>query len=380
MDVLVNGMADSDFIVFKDSFKNSKRLQDAIACSKECVALTLDLHLGDVSFNICKNHPSKDTTWFCFDCRVDACETCLTDHHNGHECKSSNSVLIEEVEKLQKTENVARQLLEDTENAISGVRDTIATTGERKEENLMATRKEFDLLRRALDNREKQLLQQIETGAHSKHEALKLQKEKLESLGAQVKNHINLVKQIGEKKMKVNSLYSSRLILERRTKDLIMMKNMSSVEPVRKEQALVELLGVEQLSQEVSNLGHFRFNGSVEHAWKHTVPVDQHSLLTVTVRDVNDKAVAKCAQELEATVKSPTGEEIPTTIKEIGDGQYSVAFVPDMVGEHDVSLMVAGEPVPHSPYRYVDMQCMACMLPRVHIEKRVSNSHILYQK
>ena len=354
MDVLVNGMVDNDFIVFKDSFKNSKRLQDAIVCSKDCAALTSDLHLGDVSlFNVCKSHPSKDTTWFCFDCKVDACETCLTDHHHdGHECKSSNSVLIEEIEKLQKTENVARQLLEDTENAISGVRDTIVTTGERKEENVVATRKAFDLLRTALDNREKQLLQQIEIGTDSKHEALKLQKEKLELLGTQVKNHINLVKQIGEKKMKVNNLYSSRLVLEQRTKDLIMMKNTSSMEPVRKEQALVELLGVEQLSQNVSNLGHFRFNGSVEHAWKHTVPVDQYSLLTVTVRDVNDKCVAKCAQELEATVKSPTGKEIPTMIKEIGDGQYSVAFVPDAVGEHDVSLMVAGEPVPHSPYRY----------------------------
>ena len=358
-DVLVlNGMVDNDFVVFRDSFKNSKRLQDAVACSKDCVALTSDLHLRDISFfSVCKNHPSRDTTWFCLDCRVDACDACLTDH-NGHECKPSNSVVIEEIQKLQKTENVARQLLEDTEYAISGVQDTIVTTGERKEENLVATRKAFDLLRTALDNREKQLLQQIETGADSKHEVLKLQKEKLELLGTQVKNHVNLVKQISEKKVRVSNLYSSRSILEQRMKDLVMMKNMSSMEPVRKEQALVELLGVEELSQEVSNLGHFRFNGSVENPWKHTVPVDQCSLLTVTMRDVNDNCVAKCAEELEATVESPSGKVIPTMIKETGDGQYSIAFVPDEVGEHAISIMVAGEPVPHSPYRYVKMHIM----------------------
>lgn len=342
----------ADFIVFEDSFKNSKRLQDAIVCSKDCVALASDL--VDCSFvDACPYHPSEGTTFYCFDCEVEACKTCLKSHHDGHECKSSESVALGESEKLEKTENITRQLLEDTESAISGVQDTIIATEERKEENLMATKRAFDLLRQALDSREEQLLQQITTGANSKCKALKSQQEKLELLGTQMKNHVNLVKQTAEKKMKVNKLQSSRLILERRTKDLTMMRDTSSVEPVRKEQALVKLLGVEQLCEDVSNLGHFRFNGSVENTWKHTVPVDWCSFLTVTVRDVNDECVAKCVQDLEATVKSPAGKEIPTVIKEIGEGEYSVAFVPDMVGEHIVSLMVAGEPVPHSPYRYV---------------------------
>ena len=73
------------------------------------------------------------------------------------------------------------------------------------------------------------------------------------------------------------------------------------------------------------------------------------------MRDVSDECVVECAQDLEAIVKSPTGKEIPTMIKEIGEGRYSVAFVPDVVGEHAVSVMVAGEPVPHSPYKYVTM-------------------------
>ena len=278
---------------------------------------------------------------------------CLKINHNGHECGSSESVVKEESERLDKAANNASQLMEDTEIAISGVQETIATTRERKEENLLATRRAFDLLRKALDSREEKLLQRIEAGADNKHKALKLQQEKLELLGTQVKNHMNLVKQTSGKKMTVERLHSSRLILEQRMKDLVMMKNTSSVEPVRKEQALVELLGAEKLCQEISNLGHFQFNGSVEQAWKHTIPVDQCSSLTITVRDVNDERVAKCAEELHATIKSPTGKEIPTVIKEIGEGQYSVAFVPDVVGEHAVSVTVAGEPVPHSPYRYV---------------------------
>ena len=365
MEILVNGLADHDFIVFEDSFKNTKRLQDAIACSKDCVLLTsgLNLEYGSL-FNVSKERQSKNA---CFDRKEDACETSLTRDRGTdgdiHECKPSDNFFTEEIGKLQGTENVARQLLKDTENAISGVQDTIAATRERKEENLVATRRAFDLLRKAIDNREKQLQQQIEAGAESKYEALKLQKEKLELLGTQVKNHINLVKQMGAKNMEMDQLYSSRVILEQRTKDLIIMKNTSSVEPVRKEQALIELSGVEQLSQEVSNLGHFQFSGSVEHAWKHTIPVDQFSLLTVTIRDVNDKCVAECAQELEAVVKTPTGKEIPTLIKEIGEGRYSVAFVPDMVGEHEVSLMVAGEPVPHSPYRYVHI--ITCCAPLI---------------
>ena len=328
-EVLVNGTtdhkSDHDFIVFEDSFKNLKRLQKAIVCSKNCATLTSD---GDFFLSdVCNNHPSK----------------------------SSEIVVAEETELLEKTKDDTRQLLEDTESAIFGVRETIASTQERKEENLMATKKAFSLLRKALDDREEKLLQQINAGADSKFEALKQQQEKLELLGIQVKNHINLVKQTSDKKLRMDHLYNSRLILEQRTKDLTMMKNTSSVEPVRKEQALVELSGVEKLSQEVSQLGHFRFNGSVEHAWKRTVPVDQYSLLTVTVRDVSDECVAECAQDLEAIVKSPTGKEIPTMIKEIGEGRYSVAFVPDVVGEHAVSVMVAGEPVPHSPYKYVTM-------------------------
>lgn len=358
--VKLNGnVADHDFIVFKDSFKNTKRLQDAITCSQHCVTLSSDMSDSEdfSSTNACPNHPSKDTiaTWFCFNCRMEACETCLEDNHSGHECKSSEDVVIGETERLDKVESIARHLLEDTQSAISRVQNTMVTTRERKEENLLAAKTAFNLLRKAIDEREQQLVQQIDTGANSKYEALKQQQEKLESLGTQVRNHVNLIKQTGQKEMKVDRLYSSRLILEQRTKDLIVMKNASSIEPVRKEQTLVELSEVEHLCQEVSNLGRFQCNGSVEHAWKHTVPVDQSSSLTVTVRNVNDECVAECAQELEATVKSPSGKEIPTVIKEIGEGHYSVAFVPDTVGEHVVSLSVAGEPVPHSPYRYVNM-------------------------
>ena len=333
-----------------ECFENPAYLQAAISCSNDCAALMSELESASPLPNICPVH-FQETTRFCGDCRVVACNECTNEQHHGHNCKTSAEVSYEETANLGKIAMTANNLLKEIENSITGVQSTKLNAQERKEENLQTTKEAFFLLRKALDDRERHLLQQINVGAERKDNALNVQQEKLSLLGAQVRNHLNLVNQAAVSKLRVDRLYNSTVILQQRMKDLVAMKNVTTVEPVRKEQALVKFSGVQQLCQDVSNFGYLPFNGSVEYVWEHTVPVDRCASLTITVRDVSDACVSVKVDELEAKVCSPTDNEVLAVIKDIGRGQYNVSFVPETIGNHDISILVAGEPVPQSPYR-----------------------------
>ena len=318
---IVPRMEVTDFDVFRECFKNPKYLEAAISCSNDCAALMSELE--SVS--------------------------------PGHNCVPAAEDLNQETASLEKITVTANNLLEEIQLAITGVQSTKLNAQERKETNLQTTKEAFSLLRKALDDREHKLLQKINAGAERKENALNAQQQKLTYLGAQVRNHLYLVNQTAVSKLGADRLNNSTVLLEHRMKDLITMKNGTAIEPVRREQALVNISGVQQLCQDVSKLGNLCFNGSVEHVWEHTVPADRRASLTITVRDVGDDCVSVKVEELEAKILSPTGKEIPAVITDIGSGQYTVSFVPEVAGEHDIAVLVAGEPVPQSPYRLVNI-------------------------
>jgi len=258
--------------------------------------------------------------------------------------------LVSELETaiLEKISMKANNLLKEIERGIAGIQSTGLNTQEKKEENLQITKEAFSLLRKALNDRERHLLHQINAGAERKSGALNAQQQKLIFLESQVRNHLNLVNQAAVGKMSVDNC---SVILEQRMKDLVTLKNSTTVEPIRKEQPLVYLSGVQQLCEAVSKFGVLPYNGCVEHAWEHTVPVNRCVSLTITVRDVSDECVSVKMEEFEVKVFSHTDKEVPTVIKDIGEGKYTISFVPEIVGSYDISILVAGQPVPQSPYR-----------------------------
>ena len=270
---------------------------------------------------------------------------------NENHVRTLVDVLNEETATLEKISMKTNNLLQEIERGIAGIQSTGLNIQEKKEENLRITKEAFSLLRKALNDREHHLLHQINAGAERKSSALNAQQQKLIFLESQVRNHLNLVNQAAVGKMREDKLHNCTVILEQRMKDLVTMKNSTTVEPIRKEQALVHLSGVQQLCEAVSKFGILPYNGCVEHAWEHTVPVDRCATLTITVRDVSDECVPVKVEEFEVKVFSHTDKEVPAVIKDIGGGKYTISFVPEIVGSYDISILVAGQPVPQSPYR-----------------------------
>ncbi|CRL07142.1 CLUMA_CG020137, isoform A [Clunio marinus] len=54
--------------------------------------------------------------------------------------------------------------------------------------------------------------------------------------------------------------------------------------------------------------------------------------------------------DIEVNVEGPTGHSIPAQVLQTSDGNFKAEFVPRIVGEHKISVMIQGQPIAGSPY------------------------------
>jgi len=74
--------------------------------------------------------------------------------------------------------------------------------------------------------------------------------------------------------------------------------------------------------------------------------------LEVVLRDKNDDPLT----ERDLVVKiNCNGEDIttPNEIKEVNDGIYQISFIPNRCGDHMISVLLNGDHILNSPYKYV---------------------------
>ena len=143
------------------------RLQEFTGLQKES---TTPLELSEYCFV----HPQMKLDLFCEQCAVDICRECTTTNHGRHEHTASSDKIHDETRRLgEETDNVV-DLLEETKQAILGVKEMRQRVRNRKNSNLNVTREVFATLRKAIDEREEQTIADIKNGAENTEKALEV--------------------------------------------------------------------------------------------------------------------------------------------------------------------------------------------------------------
>ena len=172
---LVPSVNFSNNFVSMEHFRGHK-LEDAVNCSQKFASLRpLKEDTAATPFlEYCSVHPQFKLSLFCKQCEVEICRECTTTSHRRHEYTASSDKIHEETRRLGEATDSVVELLEEMKQAISGVKEMKQRMRNRKDNNINVTREVFDILRKAIDEREEQTIADIEEGAYKREKALEV--------------------------------------------------------------------------------------------------------------------------------------------------------------------------------------------------------------
>jgi len=295
---------------------------------------------------MCPVHPTKPLELYCRCEDVLICRDCIIKKHKDHDCDVISDVVDGEKKILKEALSDIQQLIDEVEGAINGVKGKRKDVKSRKEENLHRLDDAFLTLHAALEERKRQLLQQIPQDAEGKNKGLAVQEDELCLLLSQLKSCWSFIDDKLQRGVNKDVLAMKRLMLERRDK-LKEMKSKAKLNPVSHEQSLVN---VKKSSEKI--LHQIRLFCNVQEYCtvkdpKDIVPVGKKTCFTVQVKDFLGNNIFNF-NEVDALVQY--FNKVWVT-EEIGGGSYEASYVSKFVGNHTVSIRVGGEPIPGSPFK-----------------------------
>ena len=151
-----------------------QQLEDAINCSQKFTALLKNDNTGTPLSEFCSFHPQLKLDMHCKQCGVDVCRECTTTGHRRHEYTTSSDKVHEETRRLGEAADSVVGLLEEMKQAISGVKEMKQRVRNRKDNNINVTREVFATLRKAIDEREEQTIDDIKETAYEREKALEV--------------------------------------------------------------------------------------------------------------------------------------------------------------------------------------------------------------
>ena len=151
-----------------------QKLEDAINCSQKFTALLKNDITDTPLSEYCFVHPQMKLDMHCKQCGVDMCRECTTTEHRRHEYTTSCDKIHEETRRLGQATDSVVGLMEEMKRAISGVKEMKQRVRNRKDNNINVTREVFGTLRKALDEREEQTIDDIKEAAYEREKALEV--------------------------------------------------------------------------------------------------------------------------------------------------------------------------------------------------------------
>ena len=145
-----------------------QQLEDAINCSQKFTAL-LEKDITDAPLSeCCSVDPETKLDMHCKQCGVDMCRGCK------HEYTTSCEIICEKARRLGEATDSVVELMEQMKQAISGVKKMKQRVRNRKDNDINVTREVFAALRKAIDEREEQTIDDIKEAAYVREKALEV--------------------------------------------------------------------------------------------------------------------------------------------------------------------------------------------------------------
>jgi len=298
---------------------------------------------------MCPIHPTKPLELYCKCEDVLICRDCIIKIHKDHDYDVISDVVNGEKKVLNEALPGIQQLIDEVEGAINGVKSKRQDVKNREEENLHKLDDTFHTLHAALEDRKRQLQQQVTQDTEAKDKGLAVHEDELCFLFSQLKSCWSFIDDKLQRGVSKDVLAMKRSMLERRDK-LKEMKSKTILSPFIKEQVPINLKGLDKVIHQISILGSFcDAQKCFVTDLKETVPVDKSNHFTIQLKNFLGDNICY-SKGLDVLVHYDNVSE-SATIREIGSGSYEASYVGKFGRSHTVSVKVGGETIPGSPFK-----------------------------
>ena len=319
--------------------------QSATNSAVEYVKFQSKLEDLPVAIIKCPHHPNNDLSKYCTDCEVELCHMCSSNHQN-HKVKYF-SMLFYNYEGM---ENNIKQLLENVKMKKSKLDQKNMEIQKKAKQSQEAVKAGFANLHKIVDVQEKKVLQRL---------ALQI-----ENTEKEYELYLNIYSvRIAQLKSFLNTMEHARVISKKEYyksgKSLIQHGN--SLLRIGKDLKITihdELLEIptgefESISSEIVALGISPDAKmcSLVNSPK-VVVINRKETFVVIMKDEEGYTISnskgKLAVELVHTIAT-LSFNVPTDMRELGNGRYEVSYMPKFSGEYSLKIKVCGKDIPGTP-------------------------------
>mgnify|MGYP001792674243 CR=1 FL=1 len=300
----------------------------------------------------CPDHPNEGMKYFCESCDELICLDCTASEHRKHKFFYLKDVYHKKKHHMGSLLEQGKAQIENTRKLLNEVKNTITKIqeGKRKLEN--AIKEKTWLLIQTLQEREKELLTEINTAYKSKNDFLRKEKERLEfSLGA-----LSGCCQFTEKAIKFGNELEILVIqkhLKRRLKELSKSMVETRLSCSGRANYFVEENAVKSAKE---LLGHIVVSNTCpelstacgEGLERGHIGVPAKIL--VQAKMFNNMPCVHGGEKISVTVRRPVSESLPVEVEDLNDGTYTAAFVPKTSGKHKIEITIQEQSIKGSPF------------------------------
>ena len=308
----------------------------------------------DTSF-VCREkfHENELLSSFCTQCKVCICDKCKQTRHDQH-----NTVSIHQGAEQHKVD--IEDIVEEMKREIAVYKEQMKRIDEslrRGRQRIAAARNEamtsVEELMRLLQEHEKAVLTSLDVIEGKAQREHATQREHFQISMNQLQTHVDWCKDILERKKSVEILQAHALIGQCRGVLNAEKKNIYKPSHVRYE---INKELVEDARSAVSSMGQVVVSNTdplqslAEGTGLKVGEVGREAKITLTTNDFDGNQCYDENDRIDVTVKTPSSKGLSYMIEPDKNGEYSVSYTPDCVGQHEVLIAVNDEPLNGSPW------------------------------
>ena len=300
-------------------------------------------------------HENKLLTSFCKQCKVCICDKCRQTRHNNHmtmdihQAAEESKVDIEEiVEDMKKEIADYKERKEKTNDSLRECREKIATA-----RNKVMT--SVEELVRLLHEHEKAIITSLDVidGKEQREHAAQL--EHFQISMNQLQEHVDWCQGILQRKKSVEILKEHNALIGR-CRGLLSAEKRNIYKPshvryqINEEHVAIVRSAVPVVGRIVVSSTD-PLQSVAEGTGLREGKVGSEATIRIKTKDFDEKQCYDKNDQIQVIVQSPSKEIVRHMIECEEDGDYSVTYTPDCVGQHEVQIAVNGQSLISSPWR-----------------------------
>ena len=291
-------------------------------------------------------HENQPLEFYCEECKVPICHKCSVVSHNRHTMTDSEKVA--QVQKMQ-MKDALEKVEAETVVYENEIRKQTELMDDDRNEILSCEKKMTDLVEeliRDLREYEKDMKTKFSEiyEAQQKHHATQL--ENFELVLTQLKSCVERGDSIVQRNISAEILQTNQAIIGR-CEELLKAKKLEIYKPshvhymVEQKIKILDRIVVSDTDPSLS---------LAEVARLKDVRAQTETNFTIVTRNSDGEQCYQKEDVIKVNILNPAGDQLEPGIKDTKDGEYTVTYTPQCVGQHRVEIQVNGQPLTGSPW------------------------------